>query len=317
MNRFFILLLAATTCLLGCDKSYEKFEPDDDSDTLWASDLATTLSINNINQNLELEPLIDSVSTQNGGIISFPNNITVTFPANAFSLNGSPFTDGKAMIKFLLITKKGDMVRMCLPSQSNGYLLESGGEIYLEASNYGKILSLVPGKQIIIDYKSSSSPNSLMKGFSGVKPINVTGPYSCFNWILDDTNIKVSTTSDGYQVITNNLNWINSDYFNDTAATKTTVALTMPINFTNTNTYTFIVYKNSNSVMQFDADASNKIWVKNNVPINKQVVFISISKLNGNYYLGISDSYTTNNQHVVLKPSKQTLQDILSYLSSL
>ncbi len=69
--------------------------------------------------------------------------------------------------------------------------------------------------------------------------------------------------------------------------------------------------------MQFDADADNKIWIKTKVPINKSVTFISVSKLNGDYYLGITDAYTIAKQHVVIKPNKEKLQDILNYLSSL
>ncbi len=307
--------------LLGCDKSFEKFDANNTGnlDTIWANVSLTSMPVNDFNQNLGLDTFVDSVSAQNGGVIYFPNNASITIPAAAFLMEGTPVTTGSVTVKFLLITQKGDMIRTARPCQSTGYLLESGGELYLDIIKNGKSLTLAPGKQITINYKSANTPPSmLMKGFTGAQATNVTGPYSCFNWTpTTEANVKVSTTSNGYQIITNTLQWIGCDYYNDSSAAKTTVALTMPLGFTNANTYTYIVYKNSNGVMQFDADASNMLWIKNKVPLNKAVVYISISKRGGDYYLATLDTYTAANQHIVLKPEKQKLQDILNYLSSL
>jgi hypothetical protein len=320
MKQFFILLTAATTLLLGCSKSYEKFDPNVTiySDSIWANMPTPVLPVNDLSNNIGLSPSIDSVSGLSGGTIYFSSNIIVTVPANAFLMNGTPVTDGKVTIRFLLITKKGDMIRMSRPTQSNGYLLENGGEIYLDAIKNNKLLTLATGKQITISYRTPYQPSALMQGFTGVDAASMSGSTSCANWLTTPaTNVNVSALSNGYQIVTSSLSWISCNYYNDTASAKTTVALSMPLLFTNANTYTFIVYKNSNGIMQFDADATNKIWVKNRVPINKSVIFVTISKLGGDYYLGVSETTTTTNQHVVIKPSKQKLQDIIYYLGTL
>lgn len=305
--------------MCGCNKDFESFVADPNvvfTDSAWANTPLPNMPINQMFTNLQLPFFTDSISNSSGGKINFPNNVSLNIQPNSFLSNGIT-ADGKAVIKFQLLTKKGDMIRMSKPSQSNSYLMENYGQIFIDASKYGQPLTIAPSKQLQISF-TATSPNSLIKAFIGYDPANLSGVNSTFNWLPANTNnVGISFSSNGYQVLTNTLYWISCGYFTDSSALKTSVGISMPLAFTNTNTAVFIVYKNTNGVMQFDADVLNKIWIKNRVPINKDVLFVSISKINNDYWLGTAMATTTINFNTALKPTIIKLPDLINYLSLL
>ena len=317
MKRISFLLLLAAAVLTGCEKSFENFTPNTNTpvtDTVWAATLNGNFAdVNTLHQNLVRPPLVDSFSLTTNTVISFPDDIRIEIAANSFRLNGT-VPDGKAAIEFFLLKSRGDFIRFRKPTTSNGYLLESGGSFHIYVNKNGQALQLIPGKIIKISYRDAS-PNPLMTGFTGIAPLTGTGAAN-FNWVKDDS-IFVRTTQSGYEVFTNKLNWINCDYFRDTAELKTRIAIILPIEYTNRNTSSFIVYKNIRAVMQMDTDAVNRIWRKDRVPVNRQVIYVTISKRGDNYYLGTKASNTFINQNVEIRPEKKSLQEIKNFMDSL
>ncbi len=317
MKRIFILLLVAAAVLTSCEKSFENFTPNTNNpatDTVWGGfSTGNFAEVNSLHQNLVRAPLIDSINLAANTVINFSGDIRIDIPAFSFKQNGT-VADGKASIEFFLLKSRGDFIRFRKPTTSNGYLLESGGSFNLLVSKNGQALQLLPGTIIKVSYKDPS-PNPLMKGFTGIS--SITGSATAnFNWVKDDS-IMVRAVQSGYEVFANTVNWINCDYFRDTAELKTRIAFILPKEFTNTNTSSFIVYKTIRAVMQMDADPVNRIWRKDKVPVNRQVVYVTISKRGDNYYLGTKESNTVINQNVEIRPEKKSLLGIKNFLDSL
>ncbi|MEO7311523.1 MAG: hypothetical protein ABIX01_14060 [Chitinophagaceae bacterium] len=318
MKQIFLILVIATIALAGCEKSFENFSPNPGSattDTVWASSAGGNFTnVNTLHENLARAPLQDSLNLQAGGVVEFPDNIRIEIPANAFTLNGI-VTDGKAQVVFTLLKTKGDFIKFRKPTTSNGYLLESGGCYNLQLFKGGQPLALVPGKLIKVTYKDLN-PNPLMTGFAAPGTITGTGS-SSFNWVKDDSLYVRAVLGTGYEIYQNKLNWINCDYFKDTAEVKTRIAFILPAQFTNTNTSSFVAYKSIRSVMQMDADATNRIWRKDKVPVNRQVTYVTITKMGDDYFLGTKESTTTINQNVEIRPEKKSIQEIKNFLDAL
>jgi hypothetical protein len=312
-----VILLALTSC----EKSFENFNPNQTNNTdstIWeAPNTGTFTAINNLHLQLIRDAYTDSINVAEAKTISFPEGLKVEIPANAFSKEGVVAT-GKAKIIVIHLRTKGDFIRYRKPTVSNGYLLESGGSFYVAVTKNDLPLNLLPSKQIKFSFKDPN-PNTAMVGFIGNGPIAGTGA-SVFNWERTDSlqaTVQVRTTQTGYDMFSGNLNWINCDYFRDTAAPKTRIALVMPTNFTNANTSCFIVYKNIKAVMQFDAEPANKIWKKDRVPVNASVLYVTVSKYKDELYLGIKETTTALNQNIEINPVKKTAQELDSFLNSL
>src|ERR1700709_2095534 len=114
MKKLLFFLSIVVTFLLGCNKDYENFMPNQNgtsTDTVWGTNFAPNIQLTQMYNSLQLPYFIDSITISNGGIINFPNNITINIPPNSFLLNGMP-TNGMAVIKFILLKKKGDMIHM-------------------------------------------------------------------------------------------------------------------------------------------------------------------------------------------------------------
>jgi hypothetical protein len=317
MKRISFIFLLATLAIAGCEKSFENFSPNTNTastDTVWAVTAGGNFTeVNRLHELMGRPAMLDSIILQANSVVEFSDNIRIEISANSFFLNGA-VPDGKAIVEFTLLKTRGEFIRFRKPTTSNGYLLESGGCYNLQVFKNGQPLSLIPGKFIKVSFKDIN-PNPLMTGFTATSSLTGSGNTN-FNWVKDDS-IFVRAVTTGYEIYTNKLNWINCDYFRDTAELKTRIALILPKEFTNTNTSTFISYKTIRSVMQMDADAANKIWRKDKVPVNRQVIYVTITKKGDDYYLGKKESVTTINQNGEIKPEKKSLQEIRNFLDSL
>ncbi len=113
------------------------------------------------------------------------------------------------------------------------------------------------------------------------------------------------------------LHWVNCDYFNDTTLPSTRLNISMPLNYTNTNTSVFAVFKSKDIVANLNSDAATKTFYLNRTPINSSIILVSISKIGNDYYIGKSDVTVTGSNLVTINPIITTLADISAYLNSL
>ena len=325
MKTKIILFHLMITALLftSCQKDTDLFIPDTTSvglDTNWVSAVTDLSPVSDMKRLLKKDNLLDSVDATAGGTFQTSEGLTViVLPGSLQLLNGQPAT-GRIHVETHVIKQKGDMVRFDKPTTSFGRILISGGEIFVRIRKENEELHLAPGKTIYIKY-NDDTPTSLMKLFYG----DESNPER-FNWVpLNlNTSAAVTITSQGYDIVTDKLRWINCDYFfADSTGAGVNVIASLPADYTNANTSVYLVFKEMKSVVGMYGDAASKKFSSSKIPSGKAAIIVSITKKGTNsYYLGhetiITGQTNLNGPHVVpLKPQPTSLSDIKSYLATL
>ncbi len=322
-TKIILYYLAITAMAISsCQKDTDIFIQDTTSvglDTNWVSALTDLSPVNEVKRLLRKEIAVDSIDATAGGTFQTTEGLTVTVSSNSLLLlNNQPAT-GKIYIETLLITQRGDMVRHDKPTTSFGRVLISGGEVLIRLRKESEELHLAPGKTIYIKY-NDISPSSLMKLFYG----DESTPER-FNWLPTTLNSRdtLRATSQGYEIITERLRWINCDYFADTSGVRVNVIASLPADFTNANTSVYLVFKDIKSVVGMYGDAVSKRFSSSKVPSGKIAVVVSITKKGTNsYYLGYQNITTgqtslNGSQVVPLKPQPTSITDIKAFLATL
>lgn len=323
MKTHIILIQVVITAMLftSCQKDTDIFIPTTSVglDTNWVAAVTDLSPVSEMKRLIKKESITDSLDATTGGTLITSDGLTVIILPSSLQLsNGAPAT-GKIYIETMLVKQRGDMVQMDKPTTSNGRVLVSGGEIFIRIRKENEELHLISGKGIYIKYPDSS-PSSLMKLFYG----DESDPQR-FNWIqsTSGTQATIGVTSQGYELFSNQLRWINCDYFADTTGGRITVAASLPADYTNANTSVYLVFKDIKAVAGMYGDATSKRFSSSKVPSGKAAIVVSITKKGTNsYYLGhetITTGQTNLNgvQTVPLKPQPTSLSDIKAYLSTL
>lgn len=323
MKRFIFPILIAAA-LFSCTKeNSDEFIPNNGADTVWAKVIPGNAPIRNLysllaaSTSVSFQPETKTCDADAGGTIAFKNGVSVYFPPGVFG----PGVSGNVSVSLQYLKSKGDMIRNWRPIESNGRLLETGGAFNITATQNGTLLQIPYYTGFNITYPTTN-PDPEMKVFFGdSSSTNDNG----FTWVpaqdssFVDTSI-VETDSGSvflYNLISQELNWINCDRFSDTSMGTTTVYASLPSNFTNQNTSVWIVFKDYNGAMNLWSDFDNKIFYHENIPIGSNVTFLSLSQIGDDFYLGIQDAVITQGLSITLSPEKKTLDEISDYINSL
>lgn len=153
-------------------------------------------------------PQIFMVASNTGGEIVGKLGTKLILPAGSFYYkeNNHP-AEGNVDVELVEIYSKGDMILHDRPSESNGELLESGGEIYLKMKIDGEE---VYSKNSMVKFPAPSSSNTPMQifGWDDMKSTWTTNGCMAVPAISDGGNTYYYTLP-----IPENYNWINCDYF--------------------------------------------------------------------------------------------------------
>lgn len=322
-TKIILFHLVITAMLItSCQKDTDIFIPDTTSaglDTNWVSAVTDLSPVSEVKRLLRKENFLDSVDATTGGTFQTSEGLTVIVLPGSLQLSNGQLATGKIYVETMLIKQRGDMVRLDKPTTSFGRVLVSGGEIFVTIRKENEELHLAPGKTIYIKY-NDSSPSSLMKLFYG----DESNPER-FNWIPSTLNgsTAIGVNSQGYEIVSDRLRWINCDYFADSSGARVNVTASLPADYTNANTSVYLVFKEIKSVAGMYGDATSKKFSSSKVPSGKLAVVVSITKKGTNsYYLGhetITTGQTSLNgtQVVPLKPQPTSLSDIKAYLLTL
>lgn len=324
MKTKIILFHLALMAMLftSCQKDTDIFIPDITSggvDTNWIAAVTDLSPVNEVKRLLRRENFLDSVDAAAGGTFQTSEGLTIIVLPGSLQLPNGQIATGRIHIETMLIRQRGDMIRFDKPTTSFGRVLISGGEIFVRIRKENEELHLAPGKTIYIKY-NDSNPSPLMKLFYG----DESNPER-FNWLPTTLNSRglVAATAQGYEIISEQLRWINCDYFADTTGPRVNVTASLPADYTNANTSVYLVFKEIRSVVGMYGDAVSKRFSSLKVPSGKAAVVVSITKKGTNsYYLGhetitIGQTNLNGIQSVPLKPQPTSLSDIKAYLATL
>ena len=188
----------------------------------------------------------------------------------------------------------------------------------------GQALQLSPGKGLRVTIRNkfvTQQSAQLMRIFLGNETAFGNNVQQPFTWLPTADTVtwvnNVQNITNLFGFTTTNLRWINCDYFSDTTLQRTRPAIIAPANFTNANTVVYIVFKTTNTVLQCNADAVNKYFYTPNVPAGREVIIVSVSQINNEFYLSSTNAVTSLNMVQQITPQVATKQQIDNILSSL
>jgi len=319
----FYTLFIASVALSSCQKDIDVFVPDPSANLgTWYNTIDNTMPVADLKLSLRLPIYKDSFSvnslpaspiTGSGLQCYFP-------PGSIVSAAGQPVI-GTVNIETYLLKSRGDMIKMNTPTTSGGRLLVSGGELFIRLMQNGSELQLAQqNNHYFLDF-ADPQPSPLMRLFTG----DESNP-AAFNWLpLADTINSVIASGQTYSIRTNQLHWINCDYFFDTTGIpQTIVSANLPANFTNANSMAFISFNDMRSVVSMQGNVTTRKFSSGRLPANRQITVVIISKQGNDYYLGHeqaltagSSTGTQNSQEVTVTPVLTSLDNIKTYLNSL
>jgi hypothetical protein len=330
MMRFYLFLLV-NILLFSCSKKdadeFVAYPNDPQNDTVWVRQPTITSPVYKIPELLSFPPKEDSFDAAAGAVIQFSDVLNITFPPTGFKFVTGTAVTGKVKVQVTHLHKKGDFIRFALQTASFDKWLSSGGAIFIRVTKEGQELLLDPTKNITVVVREISPVNN-MKVFYGeqvLQPSVALAINSTFTWAIstdvNDVNVFNGQDASGAyrasQFSSKRLNWISWNYFGDATQTKTRTTAVLPPNLTNKNTMVFAVLKDSKTVMQLEGHGSSKVFDIQDIPLNKNITLISLSRIGDYLYLGSKEARVEKNERVNITPQRKTKAEIEQFLDAL
>lgn len=330
--RFFIMIIiiaSFSACSKDLSDDFRQYPNNPLNDTTWSKYITSNAALNEILDSTLPSIMIDSINLNTADTIRFPNNVELTFPPNAVFSPGGYTINGKIKVEMLALLKKGDMLRSLQSTTSNGTLLEIFGQVFIKLSNNGKELALAPYKSIKIRIPDTQdNPQPAMIVFKGQEstPPPAWGKDTSSTWLRTNDGSAIGTwyktgtgpNLKGYEITTQNLRWISGGKYADSTIPKNKLTLILPPNFTIKNTVAFAVLENTKTIVELKANYASRSFDANNIPLQKKLTVITLTKIGTEFYYGIRSINDIGNIAIYnISPEKKPLQYILDELSKL
>ena len=244
---------------------------------------------------------------------------TISIPANSLvDGNGTP-VDGGVRIEFIEIYTIRDMILSNKPTVSDGQLLLSGGEFYINITQEGEPLQLAEGKNIFYSIPTDEIVEDMIL-FVGDSTDD-----GSINWTpVEGSNVSVDGRQDNeggvefaFYFEFNRFGWINCDKFFNDPRPKTDVFVTVPEGQGPENTAVFIAVRDELSVLRMYWDPEKEAFRANNLPIGLSIFIVGIAELEEEFFFAIEDPVIEENQTTALTFEKVTLEAIEETLDGL
>lgn len=257
-----------------------------------------------------------SIDPTQAQLITGQNGIQIYIPQNSFVDANNQVITTAIQLELKEILKTKDMVLSNMPTVSNGNLLESGGEFYINATSNGQNLFLGNNKLTV-----SIPANGLNYNMS--KFVGVVDP--SINWQLSpgDTTVSPIQDSSGTKYVMYldsidfNYNWINCDAYSNDPNPKTNVLADVSPDtvYSDTNTVVYMVVPSTNSVYNM---ASPDPFTALNIPEGKLVTFVGFSYHNNKLYFGYKENVTVTSGIMESLPlTEMSEQDMITLLDQI
>ncbi|HMJ47343.1 MAG TPA: hypothetical protein VK498_08435 [Ferruginibacter sp.] len=316
-------MLLSLVFFSSCQKNLDEFIPDTlaGPDTTWYPVVTSAMPVFSLRNNLLIEARKDSTDLINTPItVSAASGIQFTIPVNSFiTAAGLPVT-GRIYLQSILLKKRGEFIRMGIPTTSNGRLLVSGGAMFISAKKENTEVQLATNGRIYLHYNDNPVLINL-RVFNSDQ-----NPGAGFNWLPnpDTINNKVIAANTYYDVLSNRLQWVGChSYIDSTSIAQTNISVRLPSNYTNSNTMVYVSFDDFRSIAALNSNYSARLFTSGRLPVGKHVTVVVLSKQADDYYLGYQQTITavtsgTNGQQVVtITPVKKSIENIKQYLDNL
>lgn len=239
------------------------------------------------------------------------------FP-NAFKNASGTIVTGNIDIEIREIYSKKDMILSGATTVSNNDLLVSGGEFYINATQNGQQLTLIPGKIYLQTVASGNTHPMQLFTSNGTAGINENNPgFNTLNWVLDSS--AVATNDTFYYSNIPTLGWINFDHFYYSTEPKDSLRAILSDNFNCYNTMMFLSFDGLNLAMSMYTNDWNvgTVFVAHYIPNGMNLRVVTISNINGQFYY--SENPLVSGPGAVVNPLPTTITeaDMLTALNNL
>lgn len=320
LQRVSVLLLV-TTVMFSCEPEVDRFTPVE----------GEQIDVETILDDLEDGPQEFAIDADSDQRVITANEALLTIEKNIFQTKDGAVVTGVVDLEIKELYTKGDIFLNRVPTVSDGKLLESDAVLHISATQDGKPLELIPGKQIQINIPNDN-PMEKMELFYGEG-----GDREDFNWLEADGDENAWDNVDraewavqdsleelfgyGYECFSDSLQWINVDIFVDVPEDqKTSVCVELPEIYTNTNTYVAMIFKDINSVVGFTGSAETMQFCEpyGLSPIGFDISIIVIStQAEEVFHFGIEDAIISEDLVIQITPEEKTKEEIKLILDGL
>lgn len=272
-----------------------------------------------INNNQPLKTTTSVTVSYGASIIG--NNTRFLFQPNAFTDEAGNIVTGNVDVQIQEFYKKSQMILANKTTMASDGLLESRGEVYVNATQNGRPLRIRSGYAKI--QFEATDYNKPMKLFAGT----VSATTNDVTWTVNSV-VPVSNSNLGCSIAStypfppaylygadsaicdtlhtfplDSFGWINCDYFMRdiyTSVPVTDVTINVPSGYDKTNTNVYVVFSNINAVMSVHNYSSGAFIMLGGyqVPIGMQATIVALNYHSGSWYSSFT-SVTFVNNHVV------------------
>lgn len=325
-NNFICLLFSVG--FIACTKNSDVFTPYTNAelnDVSWSSESISEVKSQAI-INLLRKPIFTNSFNAVYGLTATINNQTqIELPSNIYLLNNTNY-NGAINSRVTKINNKGDFIRNLIPSCNATNYVEFNKLIQLQlADNLENNISLKPNNNYQIKFVDSSTTIDYSY-FIGTKTTANEGSIvwskadSANSGYLQNSLILINGVYyNGFEIVSKNFNWhsiCKPISFSNLLNCNIKI---MVNNFTNKNTVVFAVFNDYNIVLRLQSNYNSKLYSGKNFPLGANIKLVSLTNIDGLFYLGTQDIIVNANTEYSIKPSINaiSLQNLNSFLDGL
>lgn len=278
-------------------------------------------------------------------VITGKEGTKITIPKNSLMKTNGKYAVGKIKIELKEFYKKSDMVLANLHTMSDKQMLESGGMVFISATNNGEELQLKKNSKMTIEFASKNNKSDMQVFYghpkgkeidwsTNSKDENVeiqSESYMMFvttnsitfdtissrfsekrNFKRDSANAKKISTLDKTVLESGKLGWINCDRFYK-EGNKTQLIVNTDLKY---KPEIRLIFKDINAVMSGYLDKDKK-FVFGDIPIGRKATLVAFSIVEDETYLAIKDIVIDKNGPIAMELQKTTLEDLKVQLRQL
>lgn len=266
-------------------------------------------------------PIKETVDGATGRLLAFSDTVAITIPANAFTTGGLALTT-PVVVDTRLIYKRGQLIRSGRTTAENNHIIIPLAVMELNVWSNTTAASLLSNHSLLIRLTTDTVNLKKYVLLSGKN--NIANDDASFSWTRQNINIASwssigsgSSNKTGLQFNSNNLGWSAIGKYIDSTLPVSRLNVSLPLNYTNKNTAVFAAFKNNNAVIRLQADAVTKSFSHNRIPLNSELILVSITKIGTDYYLGTKEIKLKNADLQNIIPVKSNLNAIKEFLNKL
>lgn len=311
-------LLVLLICFYGCKPDTDIFIPDEVDVAFVGGDIGDFFAA--------VRPASDVYTiTPNRTRITTPSGTNIIFQNYDFETAGGNSIFENLQVEVNEVFGKTGMIYFDKPTiSSTGRLLVSAGEIFIDLSYNGEEIKLGPENGINIQVPNSDYRGEMelfygeesQAGFVWVEADNDPNSSESVwgsEWLIDSMNLEF-----GYECFSEEIGWINYDYFFGQVDDLTNVCVDLPDGFDSSNTAAYMVFNNLNSVIHLYGDPDAEMFCTTNMPVGEEITIVVVSVDDmGAYYFGNATSTINLDLQIEITPVQTELDDIKNFIGNL